>query len=671
MTPFRRLALAATTALAVSLTLAPASRADGEFTLGLSHLRDGRPDAARAAMTRVDEDVLRDVLLWHLLRDRAGSFAEMVDFLDRNADWPGLDLMRIRAEQVMPVALPPSEVIAFFDGREPNTGNGALRLAIALRAAGRTDEAEAIAIDSWLTRPMPPAAHAGFIEVFGEVLEPFHPARLDAMIWSGDLKSAGRTLPLVEGPERALAEARIALREGKPGVDALIAAVPETLRSHAGLAYERFRWRLDKGRIRGEDGALELLFAYDTDADSLVSPEAWAPHRYRLARGLKQDGHPRDGYRVAANHGLPEGHRDSGQIEWLAGYIALRHLDDPSLAAEHFRRFDAAVASPISKGRAGYWLGRALEEAGDAEGAEAAYAAGAEYQTSFYGQLAAERGGIAPDPLLAGDERFPPLAETSLQDSTVLEAARELAELGERDLAERFATHLADVLPREEIGTLIDEVLSWDEPHVALKIAKRAALRGMELHRGYYPVTPLAALESPVAPELSLSIARRESEFDPIVVSHAGARGLMQLMPGTAREMAGLIGLNYEKWRLTDDPLYNARLGTAYLGELEAEFGPSPVLVPAAYNAGPSRARRWSARLGDPSDPSVDIVDWIEDVPFSETRNYIMRVSESLLPYRAQLAGLPEAVSLTEWLRNGYGEFAPGPVMATRSGEDG
>ncbi|UWQ21279.1 lytic transglycosylase domain-containing protein [Jannaschia sp. W003] len=654
---------------AAALLGAPApafATVDGEFRLGLEHLRQGRVDAARAAMSRTEDAVLRDVILWHLVRDRAAGWHEATDFLRRNPDWPARTTLRRQTERSMPSALPPAEVVAFFEGEPPVSPEGVLRLAVALRALGRGPEAEALAVEHWLTEPMRAAAHSGFLSLFGEALAPFHAARLDALLWSEDFQSAGRMLSLVPAAERKLAEARIALHENRPGVDATIAAVPEALQDHPGLAYERFAWRLRKGRREGEGGALEILFQFDESADSLGHPAAWGKHRERLARGLMQDGFAEEGYRVAARNHLPDGDRNVGGIEWLAGYMALRHRGEPEVAAAHFDRFDANVASPISKGRAGYWQGRAWEAAGDAEKARAAYAKGAEYQTSFYGQLAAERADLPADPLLAGAEQFPPVAETSLKDSTVLPAAKLLAEAGYRNLAERFVVDLADALPRQEIGTAIDEILSWDEPHLALKMAKQAASRGYELHRGYYPVTALAQMDSPVAPELALSIARRESEFDPIVVSHAGARGLMQLMPGTAKEMAGMVGVSYEQWRLTDDPLYNAKLGTAYLGELEAEFGASPVLVPAAYNAGPSRARRWSGQFGDPSDPAVDIVDWIEDVPFGETRNYIMRVSESLLPYRAQLTGEAGEVRLTDWLKNGYGEFRAGAIKATR-----
>lgn len=645
----------------------PAGATEAELALGLEHIQERRHDAARAAMTRIADPIMRDILMWHLIRDRSASWAEATEFLDRNPHWPNQVTLRRQTERVMPVALPPEDVLGFFSGRAPVSPEGALRMALAFRVLGREAEAEALAIDTWLSKPMGTSAHRGFLAVFGDLLAPYHAARLDSLIWSGDLQSAGRTLPLVEGPERALAEARIALREDRPGVDALIEAVPEDLRDHPGLAYERFLWRLSKGRRDGENSALDILFAFDDSADSLARPDAWGRQRERIARGLMQDGQPDLAYRVASRHFMEDGDRPLAQVEWLAGYIALRHLEDPAAAAQHFARFEDNVISPISAGRAGYWLGRALEAGGELPKAAEAYVRGAKYQTSFYGQLAAERVGLPTDPRLTGTEQFPPLAQTSASGSTALQAARLLAQIGQRDLSERFAIGLADTLSRAEIGAVLDEILSWGEPHVALRVAKRAAQRGFELHRGYYPLTPLAQLDSSVAPELSLSIARRESEFDPIVVSPAGARGLMQLMPGTAQEMAGVIGVEYEQWRLTDDALYNARLGTAYLAELESEFGRSLVLVPAAYNAGPSRARSWRDRFGDPAAADVDIVDWIEDVPFSETRNYIMRVSESLLPYRSQLRGEVEPIRLTDWLRSGYGQGAGQAASDTAS----
>ncbi|MGB3405975.1 MAG: lytic transglycosylase domain-containing protein [Jannaschia sp.] len=642
-------------AMATILMWSGALRADPNLEVALAQWRAGEPEAARDAMARIDNPAVADIVLWHILRGREGTFPEAEAFLDRNADWPGLPYLRERVESAIPATTGPLRLLSFFGDAGPQTSRGVLMQAIALRATDRQVEAEGAVIDFWLTEPMPASSHAGFIELFGDLLGPYHPARLDALAWAGEIASAERVLPLVpDGPETALARARIALRNGQAGVDALIASVPEDWREHQGLAYERFRWRLDRDR---RDEALELLFAYDESADTLGNPAAWAAHRERLARVLMQDRRPEDAYRVAARHHLPPGGEDVASLEWLAGYIALRWLDQPQVAAEHFRRFDGTVASPISKGRAGYWLGRALEAVGDTAGAQAAYAEGGRWQTSFYGQLAAERGGLPADPLLAGTEAFPALAQTALPRSSVFQAALALQEIGERTLAARFFSHLAETLPRDQIGTLIDVALDLEEPYIALSVAKRAAQDGYELHKGYFPVTDLATLDSPVLPELALSIARRESEFNPVVVSGAGARGLMQLMPGTAAEMSRRVGEEYAQARLTADPLYNARLGTAYLAELENEFGTSPILVPAAYNAGPSRARTWSQQFGDPSSADVDVIDWIEDVPFSETRNYIMRVSESLLPYRARLSGDAGEVSLGLWLRDGYGSL--------------
>ena len=650
--------LAAAT-LTFALTLSGQGQANPAVAAGIAALRADDEVGTRAALTQTDDQIARDVILWHLLRARKGTFSEGEDFLRRNPDWPGLNLLRARVELDIPATIAPERIVAFFDGAPPRTSRGALMLTIALMSLNRETEAETVAIDAWLTMPMSAASEAGFLEIMGNLLRPFDAARLDAMTWGGDIQSAERTLARVTGPEAALARARIALRAGREGVDELIAAVPEGFRDHQGLAYERFRWRLGKSRLDGPDGALALLFAFDADADTLGNPSVWGQHRERLARSLMQNGRYEDAYRVAAKHNLPEGDSNISGNEWLAGYIALRFLDRPQDAAVHFRTFDGNVASPISKGRAGYWLGRALEASGDATGAVTAYIMGARYQTSFYGQLAAERANLPADPLLNGSEIFPPLDQTSFAQSSLLAAARLLDGLGERELAEMFLAELAESLPRAEIGSLLDVILDdLGDAHVALLVAKRAAQSGYELHRGYFPVTDLATIESPVAPELALSIARRESEFNPIVVSGAGAAGLMQLMPGTARDMAALVGVPYRQPALTEEPLYNARLGTAYLRELEAEFGLSPILIPAAYNAGPTRARRWSAEFGNPSDPSIDVIDWIEDVPYSETRNYIMRVSESLLPYHAQLTGSVEDVKLEDWLKDGYGDLA-------------
>ena len=386
-----------------------------------------------------------------------------------------------------------------------------------------------------------------------------------------------------------------------------------------------------------------------TDPGNLGEAERWAGWRRGLARAEMRAGKTDVAYRLAANHGLTGG-SDFADLEWLAGYIALTYKKDGDLALKHFLRFRGSVETPISLGRAGYWEGRAHELLGDAENARLAYAFGAEYQTSFYGLLAAEKAGLPMDPELTGAEVFPPWTETRLAGSSVFAAARLFIATGERNLAEQFLRHLAETLPREEIGSLGAFLQSVDEPHLAVMVGKAAAGRGIVVSAAYYPVVDLGVPDMPVPPELALAIARRESEFDPVVMSGVGARGLMQLMPGTAEEVARYLELPYSKDRLVTDPAYNARLGTAYLDELMTTFDGNIVMVSAGYNAGPGRPMRWMSERGDPRRGAIDMIDWIEHIPFDETRNYVMRVAESLPVYRARLAGQVEPLRIMDEL---------------------
>lgn len=610
--------------------------------------------AVRADRWEVARDLARptgtleqDIVTWRWLRAGEGTFNDYRQFLMRNGDWPGLDRVRARGEAAIRATDDPRHVIAYFQEHQPVTGAGGLALTRAYDALGMAADAEAQAVLTWHTLPLAAPAHGWMMDRFGRHLAPHHTTRLDAMLWQGASDSARLMLDLVPGQWRTLAVARLTLRAGGPGVDNLVEAVPEALADHPGLAHERFQWRARKGL---HDSAIALLDAQSVSAAMLGEPAQWASRRRSYARQMMRDGQSELAYRLAANNYLTEG-SNYADLEWLAGFIALRQLDEPAVALAHFDRFAAAVETPISLGRAGYWRGRALTALGRAEDARAAYAAGAEHQTSFYGQLAAEELSTPmSEDLIAGRD---PAAwsNTLYAGSSVLRAARLFHEAGERNLTEWFLTHLAEAGGEAGRRGLVELALSWDEPHIALRIAKVAAGFGQVVPQGYFPVTDVAQLDHTVAPELVLSIARRESEFDPVVVSGAGARGLMQLMPGTAQDMARVLSVPYSASALLSDPAYNARLGTAYLTELIAEFGHNYVLVAAAYNAGPSRARRWIEAHGDPRSAGVDVVDWIEKIPFRETRNYVMRVTESLAVYRARLAGRVVAFDLGEELK--------------------
>ncbi|MBY0396166.1 MAG: lytic transglycosylase domain-containing protein, partial [Thermoleophilia bacterium] len=425
------------------------------------------------------------------------------------------------------------------------------------------------------------------------------------------------------------------------------AAIPAKMQGSPGLAYDRFRWRIRNERYAE---AADLLLERSTSAENLGDPERWADWRRSLARREMREGDPARAYRLAARHFLTAG-SNYADLEWLAGYIALRKLGDAETALSHFRRVRAAVSSPIPLSRAAYWEGRALEELGRRDEAVAAYSLAARFQSAYYGQLAAERIGQPLDPRLAGGETYPDWKGAPFAESSVFRAAAMLEEAGAGPLATRFMLQLAQDMSGQEIGALAGLAIEWNDANMALVLAKAAADKGVIWPRAYFPMMGMHKMDLPVPNWLALAIARRESEFNPAAVSGAGARGLMQVMPATAKMMAGKVGLPYEPARLTTDPGYNAALGSAYLAGLVEEFGMSPVLVAAGYNAGPGRPRKWISERGDPRSDKVDVVDWVEHIPLRETQNYVMRVAESLAIYRARMSGDAGPIRITDELK--------------------
>ena len=640
--------------LSVFLLIAPLRLGADTEALGLAldALSQGDMALATQAAARIDDPIARDIITWTRLRAApgAGDWREYRDFLARNPDWPGLPFLRTQGEAAIPENASPGDVIAYFASDLPTTGAGSRALALAHQARGDRAAAEAEAIRGWTSLVMTGAEAGQLRSAFGAVLNQgnHHIARLDHLLWEGAEERARAMLPLVPENWQRLAEARLALRAPQTGVDALIAAVPADLADHPGLAYERFLWRMRAGNW---DSAGALMAERSTSRQSLGRPLAWADRRADLARDVMRDGDFATCYRYAADHHVDPAREDSSfsENEWLAGYCAYR-LGRGYVAVRHFETFRDSVASPISLGRAGYWLGRAHEATGNRAAAASAYAFGARYQSSFYGQLAAERGGLPVDPAFLAREDYGDWRQAAFTRSSVFHAALLYFAAGEEWPAERFLTHLTESLSRQEAGQLGDFALGIGDVHVALRIAKRAALAGHEIMRPYYPIKPAladAGLGAP--PALVLSIARRESEFDPSVVSPAGALGLMQVMPGTGRDTARAIGLPYSQDQLLNDAAYNARIGASFLAQLGQRYGDNPVLVAAAYNAGPSRADEWIGRFGDPRRVD-DVIFWIEAIPFTETRNYIMRVTESLAIYEAQLTGQLPRLGLSQRL---------------------
>lgn len=626
---------------------AQAQSAEARALAQASDLVRGRDWDGALAAARNAGPYGRDVILWHWLREGRGEFSDYQDFLSRNADWPGLPMLQRLGEPSIPPGANPDEVIAFFDGYQVEDGLGALRLANAYADKGMMAEAGQVAARAWRTLSLTAEEQTQLYTRYSDALSDAHTDRLTMLLDRERFAEAERMYTLVSDGWQALAKARIALVRDENGVDALISAVPSSLRDDPGLAYDRFRWRLAKGY---RDSAIDLMLEQGRSDAGLGDGTRWAGRRVDMVRDFMRDGNGQMAYRLASEHGLEPGDGYTyAELEWLAGYAALYHQKDPAKALTHFQTFRLAVDTPISLGRAGYWEGRALEALGRDAEARVAYEYGAEFQTSFYGLLSAERIGLPMDPALMGTETFPDWRGAWFTQSSVFKAAVLLHEAGELPLSARFFRHLGESLNATELGQLADFVATLDEPYLQVLVAKFAADQGVVLNRAYYPVGKIKLDGLPIPPELALAITRRESEFNPDVISHAGARGLMQLMPRTGEAMAKELGISgFQTDDLLNKPDLNVRLGSAYLAKLTEEFDGAMMMIAAGYNAGPSRPQRWMEAYGDPRKGQIDPVDWIEHIPFDETRNYIMRVMESLPVYRARLHGKVEPLRLMD-----------------------
>lgn len=588
------------------------------------------------------------VVEWSRLRAGKGSLGEYETFLQRHPDWPGLPYLKDMGEAVVARSPDPARIVAYFGDEVPRTGTGSLALVRAYDALGLDPEASGEALRGWVSLNYTADEQAELLRRHGDVLAAGHQARLDRLLWAGDrVAEAQAMIPLVSKGWVALAAARMALRADRDGVTALVAAVPAALQDDPGLAYERFLYRMRQDNYAD---AASLILDRSANSKSLGDPAKWAEKRISLARYLMRTGAPKQAYRVAASHNLTRG-GDYAELEFLAGYIALRKLNDPAKALNHFNHLQSTSATPISLARAWYWTGRAQEAGDNVAKARTAYQSAALYQTSYYGLLAAERLGMDLDP--AALSNTPPTTDwrkAPFNNSTVFEAAKRLYRADQYALSARFLLHLGEGLNDRDFELLSEYAMQSRQYRSAVLIAKAAIDRDLVFARSYFPLPDMVPDGLRVSRALALSIARRESEFDPGARSSAGALGLMQILPETAKRMAGELGLPFAQDSLTSDPAYNVRLGAEYLRKMVDEFGPSIALIASGYNAGPGRPRNWIAAYGDPRLPSVDVVDWVESIPFGETRTYVMRVAEGVVIYRAKLSGVSGPVRILEEL---------------------
>lgn len=592
-------------------------------------------------------------------------------FLDGHHDWPWTGRIQANAENRLNDATDTTVILNFFRERDPVTGAGRVQLARALYAKGEKPAADLQLRKAWRDDDFQLADEIKLLSTYGAALTTDdHIARADRLLWSREPVSARRVFSHLPDRERRMGEARAALLSGAPEGPALFDALPSDDHFDPGVLHAAIRYYR---RHDSEPRAVELTRLLPADPTKLRDAGRLWEERQLLMRWALTERHYADAYSLAANSGLENG-ADFAEAEFAAGWIALRFLKAPERARIHFAALAGGVTAPISKARAFYWLGRAAAASGDDALAERRFRAAAAYPFTYYGQLAAERLGEG----VVADTMFPSPARANEADR---------AKFASRSLAR--ALDLLTDIPNAENQFLIfsyaldDQLESPGEylelqrlaerrgaMHAAVRAGKAAVGRGVDIPEVSYPLIDVPDAAARFAPrEVILGLARQESEFNPKAYSSAGARGLMQLIPSTAQITARQAGLNYSRLGLLNDPRSNLIIGAAHLSQLLSRFDGSYLMTFAAYNAGANRVDEWVGRYGDPRAADVDPIDWIEQIPFQETRNYVQRVLENTQIYRSRLTQKPIPGRLSLDLERGGAPNRSGRIPAIKAAE--
>lgn len=604
--------------------------------------------AARRAARGIKDPLAARLFKWFGLRNRSpdATFAEISAFIADNPDWPSLGTLRANAEAAILRNIDPYKLLDWFDQYPPVSTDGWVSYAWALLKTGRKDKARDVIRDIWINRNFAKNPEKFFYRNYRKYLTADdHVKRLERLLWEGRNWPVRRMLWKVKPRVRALAEARLMLRQRFGNVDKAIAKVPADLKNHPGLVYERLRWRRSKGRY---EAAAELLA---TPVDTSARPDLWTRERTLLARMALSKGNVTDAYRLVSLIDVAEG-PEYADAEWLAGWIALRFLKDADVALKHFIAMFEGVKYPISRARGAYWAARAADATGDRQAADMWRRIAARRPTTYYGQLAGAELDTDFLSTLPADPDIPPAELAEFNGRELVRALEIAAQIGARDPIRPFFHALAGQ-KQTPVWRAMTAALAnrLKRPDQAIAIAKLASRDGRELIEAGYPeLAPPPLLtrtaDKPVEIPLVLAMIRQESAFYVRAKSSANAHGLMQVLPRTARKVARRLRIPYSRDRLIEDSDYNMIIGQAYMAGLLDEFDGSYVLSLAAYNAGPSRARKWTRKYGNPGSADVDAIDWVEMIPFRETRNYVQRVLENLQVYRRRLAGAEVAETL-------------------------
>ena len=572
---------------------------------------------------------LKKILLWLKLRHSTSrdGFGSIARFLKQNPYWPERNQLIRQAELLLSSKNSPTSVIGWFSKYSPRTTDAHFKWIRALEIINDKENLDKAVLSLWKTRILSRRQQRVLIKKYKRIITPeIIWQRLDWLLWKGYIRSSQRMYPHVTQNQRRLAEARLRLRHLMGSVDPAIKRVPLELRTDNGLVFERLRWRQRKGMM---EKARELY--WDIPREQKY-PRLWWRERSRQIRYLLKQNNFDTAFLLAQLHLQKEG-RYYAEAQWLAGWIALRYANKPEQASTYFLEMYDRVQTPVSKSRASYWAGRAFEQNNNSLNAKKWFEVAAKHSTTFYGQLANKKLGKTGNRLpkkQSNDSK----TDRASNISELVNIAIFLKEIGKTDLAVKFLkTASRHASSYGQVSPIISGALKINKPHLAVYAARRAARKGIYFISASYP-KPALYDTSQVEKALIYSIVRQESNFDPQAESYKGALGLMQLMPATAKAVAVSLNIEFDKERLKSDHNYNVKLGASYLRSLIKKYDGSYPLAIAAYNAGPHNVNKWIKRVGNPVQNDVDLIDWIERIPYGETRNYVQRVLENLTIYR-------------------------------------
>jgi soluble lytic murein transglycosylase len=621
----------------------------------------GDEDKANLLANAMDDPIAKKLVQWYRLRRGNGKPAEYRAFLDANPSWADRNtLLQQLEEALFTEGGSSTEIRSYFAKRAPSTGVGLAALASAELAEGHRDEARRLAARAWREKTLPASLEIGFLGRFGPLLTAAdHKWRLDELLlddirWGGEKSARAalvrRVIPLLSPAEQKKAQARLAVFLGSKGALKGIESLPAEKTPDWGLVFQRIQALRRAGKTQE---ATKLLLGAPTEEALIVSPDAWWTERRANAYDALKAGKPKLAYELVREAGPLTVNPLKDQC-FMAGWLALRYLKDPKTAEVHFKAMRKAADGPLSRAKASYWLGRTAEAVGDKAAAERYYREALQDPDTFHGLLARQKLEPGRLPITTSPPKAP--TEEQVAHFVGLDAAKAvvIAKKAKLDVSvmRSFITQLRYTLPSEAEAAMVAHLAeSVGDTQSAVRTAKTAIARGQNLYTYAYPVHPFPAykpLRKPPETAMLLGLARQETEFNTLIVSGAGAKGLLQVMTMTAKHVCRDYKIKCDIGRLLTDPSYNAMLASAYVADRMDEFSGSYVLTIAGYNAGPGRARQWIREFGDPRDPKVDPIDWIERIPIQETREYVPKVLANIQIYRARLGEEQPALRLEE-----------------------